>query len=341
MREVSKPKAVVLNVCLSLASVLLCFLMIETYLTLQYKKNNNRISSEHGNSYLCTTRSEDPKLIYTRNPEKCGNNSHGFRDNEYPYRKGEGIDRIVIVGDSVAEGQGVKLKDSFGKVLEEKLNTASKNGGRKVEVIVLAQSGYSTSQELILLQQEVFRYSPDLVIWSYVLNDPAHPVYHNASGELSTYYFKPRIHTAHFISKKLFIMSEKLSMSGCEREYHALLHCVYWEQVDTDIGKIAQISKQNGIPIIFLIHPVFKKNGDYDNYPLAPLHAKLGEAASKSGLPVLDLLNAYRLYKPYELAIAGSDSWHPNEKGHRVAADALLGFINENNQDGVWFGGED
>ena len=45
-----------------------------------------------------------------------------------------------------------------------------------MEVILLACTGYSTSQELVLLRNETFQYQPDLVLWCYVLNDPADPL---------------------------------------------------------------------------------------------------------------------------------------------------------------------
>lgn len=80
---------------------------------------------------------------------------------------------------------------------------------------MLAQSGYSTSQELFLLEHEALRYAPDLIIWSYVLNDPANPVYHNSNGELGRYYFKPILHTANFVSRKLFAINERIKKKLC------------------------------------------------------------------------------------------------------------------------------
>ena len=63
------------------------------------------------------------------------------------------------------------------------------------------RSGYSTSQELVILEDEAFQYNPDLVMWSYVLNDPAHPVYHNANGELGCFWYTPSILLAAFPAK--------------------------------------------------------------------------------------------------------------------------------------------
>ena len=51
------------------------------------------------------------------------------------------------------------------------LNTTfAPHTGRTYEVIVLARSGYSTSQELIIFEEEAFHYHPDVMLWSYVLN---------------------------------------------------------------------------------------------------------------------------------------------------------------------------
>jgi lysophospholipase L1-like esterase len=339
MAEISKRKAFIFSICLSFLSVLLFLLASEAYLTIRYNKERARIESAHGSSDFCTKVSESPELLYTLVPDKCDANSHGFRDYDYAYSKGEGDFRIVIIGDSVAMGQFVNIGDSFAKVLERKLNAIPGRAGRKVEVIVLAQSGYSTSQELFLLENEAFRYSPDLIIWSYVLNDPASPIYHDSNGDLGRYYFKPAFRTASFVAKKLFQIRERRRADDCETEYHAMLHCVYWSQVESEIGEISQISQESGIPIIFVIHPLFEENGTFENYWMMSVHTRLASAASGVGLPVIDILNAYKAYDPQELTIPtlhAYDSLHPNEKGHRVAADYLFGVIRENKKFQEW-----
>ena len=336
MASISKLKTLVLSVGLTVASILVCLLVSETYLTIRYNQERALMESRVIGKELCTMASNYTELIYTFIPNKCGTNAHGFRDYEYSYSKPKGVSRVVIIGDSVALGQRMDLRDIFGKVLERKLNLSAKGGGkeRKVEVIVLANSGYSTSQELFLLKHEAFRYSPDLIIWSYVLNDPAHPVFHNANGELGRYYFKPAFHTANYVSRKLFEINEQRKAANCGEEYHALLHCVYWGQIASNIREIGNISEKQGVPIIFLIHPILEEDSSFDNYSLATVHTKLGAAAADAGLPVLDLLKAYRSHNPWDLTLTsehGFDPWHPNEEGHRIAADALVKFISEGN----------
>jgi lysophospholipase L1-like esterase len=333
MQSFKKGKPFIFSVGLLLFSVLFCFLIGEIYLTIKENKEHARLMAKYKTRDLCVAYSKFPELIYTFIPNKCGHNSHGYRDHDYSYAKDERVFRIVIIGDSVAQGQGLKLEESFGKVLEIKLNNLSKSEKYKIEVIVLARSGYSTSQELFLLENEAFDYSPNLVIWSYVLNDPAHPIYHNANGELGEYFFKPKLHTVNFLSKRLFQLNEQIKKKNCEKEFHALLHCVYREQVESNIIKISQISEKYITPVIFLIHPIFEKNKDFDTYSLTPLHMRLNDFASKAGLIVLDLLNAYKFYNPNEIKQQGSetwfDPWHPNEKGNMIIAERIYTFMSE------------
>lgn len=327
-------KKLVISFLMLFFSLLICFSIGEIYLRILYTIEHNRLILKYKdrdkNRELCTAASNIPGLVYTFIPNKCGCNRHGYYDYEYSYTKDDRVYRIIIIGDSIAQGQGVKLEESFGKVLEKKLNNLLKSKKYKIEVIILALSGYSTSQELILLKKEALCYSPNLIIWSYVLNDPAHPIYHNANGELGRYFFKPKIHTISFILKKLFEIKEKIKSKNCDKEYHKLLHCVYWDQIESNINQIGHISEKNNVPIIFLIHPVFEKNKDFNIYSLNLLHKKLSKAASKSGLIVLDLLDAYKAYNPDEIKLHNKkwyDPWHPNVKGHMIVAEYIYNNI--------------
>jgi lysophospholipase L1-like esterase len=329
MKILQKIKGVLPNFALLVFSVLLGLTVCESYLRYVYQKNHESLVAKYKkvetvnlSRELCAKSAENPDLIYTYIPHKCGANSHGYFDNEYSDRKAEGTFRIIVIGDSVAQGLGLKPGASFGKVLEKQLNGASKNG-EKFEVIVLARSGYSTSQELIVLQDEALKYEPDLIIWSYVLNDPAHPIYQNANGELGSYFFKPKIHVLHLISKGLFAIDEAWKSLACETEYHQRLHCVHWDDVKSNIEKIGDISQSQKIPVLFLIHPIFEEHKNFSQYSLAPLHDKLTQLAVKDGLIPIDLLAAYKHYNPDDLKQNAEDPWHPNEKGHKIIADFI------------------
>lgn len=329
----SRIKNIVFGLGVSLVSIAVCLLVVETFLGVQYKRALEALESARGERELCTVSSEVPGLIYSGAPGKCERNSRGYRDYEYSAEKDKGVFRVVVIGDSVAAGYGVTLEDSFAKQLEAELNRVAQ-GERRAEVIGLAQHGYSTSQELLVLEHEALGYEPDVVIWSYVLNDPAHPYYHDANGELGQYHHEPRWHIVDFIARKLFLIREKLRWQDCERgEFHALLHCAYRDDIQQHIAYLGRLSAQARVPVVFMIHPVFGQGERFnDGYLLAPVHKELSGFASNAGLTVLDLADTYSPYDPADFALQESgvlDPWHPNARGHAVAASALFSALSE------------
>ena len=83
-------------------------------------------------------------------------NSKGLRDNETPYKKPEGVYRIVLLGCSRTFG--------FGNPIEEHFSTLLENYFDHVEVINMGVSGYGIDQYYLSLEKEGFKYEPDLVI---------------------------------------------------------------------------------------------------------------------------------------------------------------------------------
>lgn len=96
-------------------------------------------------------------------------NSKGLRDQEYAYRKAEGVFRILAFGDSYLEGWGVRLEDVVTEVLERRLN--DRGDEIQYEVLNCGVAGYGTDQELLLLRREGVRYDPDLVVLFFYVND--------------------------------------------------------------------------------------------------------------------------------------------------------------------------
>jgi len=94
-------------------------------------------------------------------------NSHGWRDDEYPYKKPPGTFRILILGDSFVEGFQVPLRDTLAKVLEQKLNKRRRN----VKVINAGFGGVGTDYELLFFRREGFKYAPDLVIVGFFVGN--------------------------------------------------------------------------------------------------------------------------------------------------------------------------
>jgi hypothetical protein len=91
-------------------------------------------------------------------------NLHGFRDQERSYEKPADTVRIAVLGNSWTEALQVPLEKTYSSELERKLNDSGCYLGKRVEVLNFGVAGYSTGQELLTLQQEVWKYQPDEIL---------------------------------------------------------------------------------------------------------------------------------------------------------------------------------
>jgi hypothetical protein len=88
-------------------------------------------------------------------------NSDGMRGPEVAVAHPPGTFRIALLGDSYIEAFEVPYEKTAGEVLERRLSTLRR---APVEVLNFGEGGYGTTQELLTLQHEVWKYSPDLVL---------------------------------------------------------------------------------------------------------------------------------------------------------------------------------
>ena len=101
-----------------------------------------------------------------------------------------GVRRILLFGDSFAEGWGVERDE----MLSARLQSCLREGGEQVEVLNFGVAGYGTDQAYLAFQKLGKRFQPDLVIALFYGND----LWNNASprgiGAEQGYkpYFRPQ-----------------------------------------------------------------------------------------------------------------------------------------------------
>lgn len=113
-------------------------------------------------------------LFYELNPGFDGKirgvhlkiNSAGFRGPEIKSAKGEGV-RIIVLGDSITFAANIQEENTFATLLEKHL----KQINPKCEVLNFGVDGYDTCQEVICLESHGLKFSPDIVLVVYCLND--------------------------------------------------------------------------------------------------------------------------------------------------------------------------
>ncbi|MFN0149284.1 MAG: alginate O-acetyltransferase AlgX-related protein [bacterium] len=103
-------------------------------------------------------------------------NSRGARGPEHAATKAAGAFRILVLGDSFAEGYTVEFAHLFSELMSREIASST---GRTCESINCGTTGYSTDQELLLFRETCAAYNPDLTVLLVFDND----VWHNAQAE--------------------------------------------------------------------------------------------------------------------------------------------------------------
>lgn len=95
-------------------------------------------------------------------------NAQGFRNrHDFAYAKPPGVVRILSLGDSHTQGYEVRQDFTFSAVAERYLKTRHVNA----EAINTGVSGFSNAEELAFLENEGYKYQPDVVVLGFYGND--------------------------------------------------------------------------------------------------------------------------------------------------------------------------
>lgn len=259
-------------------------------------------------------------------------NGAGFRDVEHQLPKPPGRFRIVVVGDSVTEGSGVRFEEMFSRVLQSRL-------GPSYEVITLAQGGLNTPQEIHLLEKHGLAYEPDLVILNFVLNDCAVPTrLANArrymarkDSELGILFglpIDPRVKRLLKRSAFLYFVKDRVSelpgrLLGKTEDWFVRVwqHESSRGRVVEGFDRLALVAEKRNFDVALLIWPILM---DYAHYSLRDVHGWVAHEARSRGFSVIDLLPEFSRAGVIHLKGAAEDGVHPNALGHRKAVEALL-----------------
>jgi len=87
-------------------------------------------------------------------------NSFGWRDRPRTIEKPPGAYRVAFLGDSFVEAFQVESDSTFVALAEDRLTARL---GRTVEIMNFGRSGATQTDEYLVLQSDVMRFSPDLV----------------------------------------------------------------------------------------------------------------------------------------------------------------------------------
>ncbi len=258
-------------------------------------------------------------------------NRLGFRDVDHEVAKPPGVYRIVVIGDSIAAGLKVeRFEDTFPAILGEEL----RKKGVNAEVISLAVSGYNTQQEVETLKEKGLRYRPDLVLLSYSLSSREHidgDIYktlleeEQRHGGVSSARTNPYLVSSAIYRFFRYRVFPPHRGPADPKRVEQFLADVSTDRVAEYFGVLDDLSKKNGFQVLVAVFPRFTKN--FHAYPLGDQHAYAKGLADQHKFHYLDLIVPFQACRDASPEPIEVDNFHPNARGHRCAAEAMVGKI--------------
>jgi len=261
-------------------------------------------------------------------------NSLRFRDAPLG-PKPPGVRRVVILGDSFAEGQGVQEGETLARVLARLLEQRAPG---RYEVRNCGRRG-ADFPEIYEAFEDVLPYEPDIVVYTLTLNDAVQPPGFRArqsylndwildrtnvpdDPDLSPSFLRPRVFD--FVSDRVlgFITGRETTRwyldmwSDANREG--------WARTQEYLREMRRRLNQKGARLLVAPWPLFVSLER--GYPFKPVHETIHAFCTVEQIPHHDLLHVFQGRHTSDFWVHPVDH-HPNELAHRLAAESLLPVV--------------
>jgi lysophospholipase L1-like esterase len=262
-------------------------------------------------------------------------NANGFRDRELGPKR-PGVRRVLVLGDSFTEGQGVKEADTLPRVLE-RLLTAAEPG--RWEVGNCAQRA-TDFPKLYAIFQEIEGLEPDLLVYAMVPNDPERSEEFEARQTYVNDWIinrgrmligRPDDRPDFFQSRLLSLIADRVESYRIGRETARWYRDMYgpanadgWERTTGYIREMNERTRRRGARFLIVTWPLLV--GLDGGYPFAAVSEAVHRLCLATGIPRHDLLPVLA-GRPSESLWVHPVDMHPNEIAHRLAAESLAPVV--------------
>ena len=287
----------------------------------------------------------DDALGYRLNPNREGFNSRSVRHGEIAVPKPRGLFRIICLGDSVPWDRG-GFVDRTRKFLE---------GKGPFEVINASVPGYTSYQEVLFYRKYLQDTTPDLVLWTYCLNDN-HRFLHRfdenarmlwtreAERSLEVDSLWDAIVSRSYLLTRLRLgirhkMEQRKAASKARFSWESTVDFNIawkdspWLDYENYLADLKGLLDAHDGKMAVIVFPLesqirYGRRAVDQEYVLKP-QRKLLSLCRKHGVPCLDLYPAFAAEYTRGVRLF-RDGTHLNEAGHRFAAEQILRFMSEN-----------
>lgn len=273
--------------------------------------------------------SANPEIAHEHTPGTSGFfmgvpvaiNSIGLRDREYPLEKPPGSVRVLMLGDSLTFGWGVKVEDTPAKILEEMLNRDG--SGKTYEVINSGVGNYNTRMEVAYFLDRGRLLKPDVVVLNYFINDaePTPRRKNNLLDEIS--------YAAVLLSGAFDTVTRTYFGRADWKGYYRSLYepgSPDWAGAQDAIKRLIDYCQKAGIKVVIVNYPELH---ELRNYPFSSVTAGIAQISADHGVPFVDLLPSVQDRDPASLWVSPGDA-HPNAVANTEYAKTLARALRAN-----------
>ena len=268
---------------------------------------------------------------------ECRFNALRFRDAELG-PKPPGVRRVMVLGDSFTEAQGVKLPDTLPRVLEGLLDRSEpgrwevRNCGRRATDFPAL---YETFEMLLA-------YEPDILIYAMVLNDAERsPAFEARQKYLNDWIIDmdrmaengPPSAPAAYPSRLFALAADRVrsyrigkDTTTWYRDMYGAANAKGWEQTQAYMREMNRRMRERGGRFLVLGWPLLV--GLEGGYPFLELNRTIERFCLTAGIVRLDLLPVLSGRPSPSLWVHPLDR-HPNEIANRLAAEAAAPVVTE------------
>jgi lysophospholipase L1-like esterase len=262
------------------------------------------------------------------NAERCRNPPVGPRT--------PGTSRVVVIGDSFTEGEGVRAADAFPRRVENLL----RGEGRSVEVVNCGRRGHDFPELFADLEPRLV-YEPDLVVYAMVLNDAVQsPAFHARQAFLDDWVLDRRRMLGDdedpgarsiWDSRLGTFVEDRLTAYRVGRDTTRWYVAMYgpdnregWEATVAFIRAMNEALIARRAHFLVALLPLLV--GLPGRYPFEAPAAEIRRACAAAGVPFHDVLDAVRAEPSASLWVHPVDM-HPNARAHALFATDLAPVV--------------
>ena len=256
------------------------------------------------------------------------NNVRQRDDVDYAAAIETGKRRLTFLGDSLTAGHGVAdVENRFG-------NRVRRAIGATWEVQVLAQNGFETGEEIDAVRSLArIGYQFDVVALVYYPND-IRDLIPDWNAEIARFLLDAQSGEPAWLRRSMFAdvvyWRARAALEPALGRYHDVLLEAYasgaWEIQRKRLLELRDLCRAERASFVVVTFPFLELLGP--EYRFGAVHDQLDRFWNEAGVPHLDLLHTFDGRSPSELVVHQSDA-HPNEEAHRLAAEAIARFIQQ------------